>query len=57
MPHGCTQVPFGDADRADTRSVPQQLLGVVDGADDSCPPAAGTAMTVTAGCWWPLNYT
>lgn len=34
---------------ADTHAVLQQLLGVVDGTDDSCPPAASTATTVTAG--------
>lgn len=50
MQHCCTQVPFKDADRADTHSVLQQLLGVVDCTDDSRSPAAGTAMTVQQGC-------
>lgn len=43
------EVPFGGAERAGTHPVLQQLLGVVDGTDDSCSATASTAMTVTAG--------
>lgn len=43
------QAPLEDAARADTHSILQQLLGVVDGADDSCSPTASAAMTGTAG--------
>lgn len=35
--------------RTDTHSILQQLLGVVDGTDDTRSPAASTAMTVAAG--------
>lgn len=44
MQRCCTRAPFDDADWADTHSVLQQLLGVVDCTDDSCSPAASTAV-------------
>lgn len=48
MQRCCMQALFENADQANTHSILQQLLGEVDCTDDSRPPAASTAMTVTA---------
>lgn len=44
----------GGQGRAGTHPILQQLLGVVDGADDAGPAAASTAMTAR-GTGWALS--